>query len=822
MPSAYLFTTLFLSANVVSLILGFLVIRNNRKAAVSRCFFALILSLNFWSLGLAFANIAADAATCEIWRRYSSLGWGTVYSIILHFAMLITGKTALLKKPWFPVLLYLPAVLTVLAYGIPSGLNPEPYHLIQTEFGWINLSKVVEYNLWDWIFFVYYISYTIAALVLVFRWGRQASEYNVKMQARALLLSLSVAFVLASATDILLSNNLVKMPQIAPIILLIPVMTIHRIMKKYAFIASDPLVKKGNLLHIIAGVAVYILIAFVQVSLSGNGSMPASGLGSQAYLGILTQIQMMISICLVLKEDIPGYWAAVLLNAGNILISVNIMVQIKSTSPMPGTISYAGVLMIITLIVFYKKKTAASIDKIDQQRARLKESEKRLYQMAYYDSLTRLHNRDWFVEHLDASIQKAKGNDTLVSVIFIDLDSFKSINDTMGHSSGDAALKLIAERLSSCLKETDAIARFGGDEFLIMIADICDEEELRGVVDRIMEIFSNPILLQHIEYFITASVGVAVCPTDGENAEALIKNADIAMYLAKSIGRNQCVFCSSDIKSQTVKTMKLTNNLYKALDNRELFLQYQPQVATKTQEIKGFEALLRWNNEEYGIITPDVFIPMAEHTGLIRPIGLWVFRTACQQLKVFQQVCGRKIGMTVNLSLEQLRDYEIAEEISAILNETNTDAQDIQIEITESTAFNEDPFVLQQVKDIKMLGISVAIDDFGTGFSSFTRLKTFPIDLLKIDIGFVRGIGNGSRKDEAIIKSIIQIAENLEIEVLAEGVETETQFHYLRKNGCDLIQGYYFHRPLSVGEALRLLEKQKRNSLCATGHLETI
>ena len=171
MPSAYLFTTLFLSANVVSLILGFLVIRNNRKAAVSRCFFALILSLNFWSLGLAFANIAADAATCEIWRRYSSLGWGTAYSIILHFAMLLTGKTALLKRPWFPVLLYLPAVLTVLAYGIPSGLNPEPYHLIQTEFGWINLSKVVEYNLWDWIFFVYYISYTIAALVLVFRWG---------------------------------------------------------------------------------------------------------------------------------------------------------------------------------------------------------------------------------------------------------------------------------------------------------------------------------------------------------------------------------------------------------------------------------------------------------------------------------------------------------------------------------------------------------------------------------------------------------------------------------------------------------------------------
>src|SRR5690554_2750559 len=343
-----------------------------------------------------------------------------------------------------------------------------------------------------------------------------------------------------------------------------------------------------------------------------------------------------------------------------------------------------------------------------------------------------------------------------------------------------------------------------------MVSSVKKLEDLRKVTGRIMRVFQTPISLQNIEYFITASVGVAVYPEDGLNSETLIKNADIAMYIAKNKGKNQCVYCTSSIKENTIKKMELTNHLYRALENKELLLHYQPQVEAGTQEIIGFEALLRWNNKKYGIVTPDVFIPMAEQTGLIRPIGLWIFKTACEQLKAFQDRFYENLCMSINLSLEQLKDTDIIHRIGKILSDTGTDAGNIQVEITESIAFNEDSFILQRLEEIKELGISISIDDFGTGFSSFARLKSFPIDLLKIDICFVRGISSGSKKDRSIIKSIIQITKNLGIEALTEGVETRDQFMYLKENGCNLIQGYYFYKPMPANEVESLLKAKAK------------
>lgn len=308
-----------------------------------------------------------------------------------------------------------------------------------------------------------------------------------------------------------------------------------------------------------------------------------------------------------------------------------------------------------------------------------------------------------------------------------------------------------------------------------------------------------------IEHFMTASAGVAVYPCDGTDSETLIKNADIALYQAKTEGKNQCVYCSQPMKDKATAQMKLTNSLYRAIDRNELHLHYQPQIRVETQEIIGFEALLRWNNEEYGMVSPDVFIPIAEQTGLIRPIGLWVVKTACEQFKAFKYAYDKDISISINLSIEQLRDNNTAKKVSNILRETGVDAENVQFEITESIAFTEDPRILQRLKDIRNLGASISIDDFGKGYSSFSRLKTFPIDRLKIDIDFVRGITSESHKDKAIIKSIIQIAKNLRIEVLAEGVETEKQFVYLKENGCDIIQGYYFYRPMPASEIERLV-----------------
>lgn len=802
------FSILFFSVCIISLIIAILAIKSNYKASVSRCFLALIISVNIWSAGLGVANIAPDVETCELWRRVSAVGWGTAYAIILHFILIFTGYITLLKKRWLYIILYLPAVISVLAFAIPNGLNPNTYQLIQTDFGWVNVAGIADYNLWDWIFTIYYVGYTVIGLVLILLWDLKSSDRNTKKQARALLLSFTATLIIASLTDILLGNTFAMLPQIAPIILMIPIITIYRTIKDYNFIISEPIGKMGSYFRIFLSVIIYMLLAFVQIVLS-SGRIKSSTeiIQLPTVLGIVTQLQMIIAIYLVLKENILGYFAAILLNIVSIISSISFIIRNGSTSPLPGTISYIAAVLIVILVFDYKKKTAANILKIDNQRLNLEESEKKLYYMAYYDSLTGIHNKDWFIDNLNRTINIANKSGKMLGIIFADMDSFKAINDTMGHSTGDIVLQQISGRLSSCIRPGDAIARFCGDEFLIMISNLDSIDELYEITDKIMNEFKNPILVQEKEHFVTTSLGVSVYPTDGLDSETLIKNADIAMYLAKNQGKNKCIYCSTDIKNDTTKKMKLTNNLYRALEKNEFFLHFQPQVKADTKEIIGLEALLRWNNDEYGIVTPNVFIPMAEQTGMIMPIGLWVLQTACEQLQIFQKLYHKNLTMSVNLSLEQLRDNDIVDKFSKIIKDTGVNISNIQVEITESIAFNEDTHVLERVKELKELGISVSIDDFGTGFSSLTRLKTFPIDLLKIDIDFVRGISSGSEKDMAIIKSIIQISENLKIDVLAEGVETEEQYDYLKDNGCGIIQGYYFYKPMAASDIERLLKK---------------
>jgi diguanylate cyclase (GGDEF)-like protein len=660
---------------------------------------------------------------------------------------------------------------------------------------------MAENNLWDWFFYVYYIGYTVTGLVLLLRWGIKSSDSKIKAQSQLLFLSFTITLFLASITDVMIKD----IPQIAPIILLIPIVVIYQTITKYGFIISKPTEERSRFSSVILTVIIYVILTFLQIRLVKMPSTFELGiLDGYTLRGIITQLQMLLSIYIVLKEDKPGFIAAILVNGINFLSSLAFIIGSKTMVPLPGIISYLSTLFIIVLIGMYKKKTAANIKEINEQRNSLKLSEQKLYHMAYYDSLTGLHNKEWFIEKLDHSIQEAKKSDTLLGLIFLDLDSFKSINDTMGHSTGDNVLKMTAERLSSCLREKDAIARFGADEFLILIANIKKLEELKKITDRIIRAFEECIHVQDIEYFMTASAGVAVYPVDGEDSETLLKNADIAMYEAKAGGKNQILYCSPAMKEETIKKIKLTNSLYRALDKNELYLHYQPQVEVKSQKIVGFEALLRWNNEEYGMVSPNIFIPMAEQTGLIRPIGLWVIKTACKQFKEFNKSGNKNITLSVNLSIEQLKDITIAERISQILYDTKMNPKNLQIEITESIAFNEDSHILERLEDIRNLGISVSIDDFGKGYSSFNRLKTFNIDLIKIDMDFVHGIISRSQKDRAIIKSIIQIAKNLKIKVLAEGVETEEQFTYLRDNGCDIIQGYYFYKPMPASEIEKL------------------
>lgn len=426
-------------------------------------------------------------------------------------------------------------------------------------------------------------------------------------------------------------------------------------------------------------------------------------------------------------------------------------------------------------------------------------SEKEMNDLAFYDPLTKLPNRVLFENRLKRALKWAKANQKYLSVVFLDIDGFKEVNDTLGHDIGDYLIKEIGERLSRCIRTSNTVARFGGDEFLILLPLIFREEELSEYVEKIMEVFREPVFVGEQEFHITASSGVSVFPRDGETVNALIKHADLAMYAAKSRGKGQVAFCSEIMKQDVLEKMILTNSLHRALEQEELFLEYQPQVSIKTNDIMAFEALVGWNHPELGLISPAVFIPIAEQTGLISSIGEWMLLNACAQNKAWQDMGFKPVKMAVNLALEQFRSLNIVEIVEACLAKTGLDSKYLELEISESVAMKKSSDAIKCLNDLKEMGVSISIDDFGIEFSSLSRLKDLPVDRLKIDREFINGIGVNA-KDESIVAIVIFLAKQLGIKVIAEGVETDRQLAFLRAEECDEIQGYYFYKALSNDE----------------------
>lgn len=427
------------------------------------------------------------------------------------------------------------------------------------------------------------------------------------------------------------------------------------------------------------------------------------------------------------------------------------------------------------------------------------EVEKNINNLAFYDRLTGLPNRTLFNSRLEQAIQFARCCEKLVGVMFIDLDGFKAVNDTLGHDWGDYLLKQVADRLSTCVMEQDTVARFGGDEYLIMIPQVSQVEEIEEVAKKVMDVFEKPILVNKQEFFITASGGISIFPADGEEVNVLIKNADLAMYSAKCRGKSQYAVCSTEMKEDILRKMTLTNSLYRAVEKNELELYYQPQVNVKTEEIIGIEALIRWNHPELGRIPPSAFIPIAEQTGLINPIGEWVLRTACRQNKTWQELGFIPLRMAVNISVEQFRSGNLVQVIKECLKETGLQPHYLELEITESIAMEEGNYSIKALQELQTLGVAISIDDFGIEYSSLSRLKDLPVEKLKMDMQFIRGIAV-NRKDESIISVIIHLARSLGLKVIAEGVETEEQLRFLTKEDCDEVQGYYYYKPMSREE----------------------
>jgi diguanylate cyclase (GGDEF)-like protein len=440
----------------------------------------------------------------------------------------------------------------------------------------------------------------------------------------------------------------------------------------------------------------------------------------------------------------------------------------------------------------------ATLDITERKRA-----EERARSLAYHDTLTGLPNRLVFQDRLALSIAQAHRRGRGLAVLFLDLDRFKVINDSLGHSVGDLLIREVGLRLRSCLREEDTVARLGGDEFTLMLPDISEAVDAVKVASKVLEVLRAPFQIDGHELFVTSSMGISLYPGDGRDPETLVKNADAAMYRAKEQGRDHYQLYTPALNDTALDRLALESSLRKALAQDELLLHYQPIFNVATSRVYGLEALLRWQHPERGLVSPGEFIPLAEVTGLILTMGPWVLRTACAQARAWQQ---RQPGLriSVNLSARQFQEPGLIRHVTEALAETGLEPQCLQLEITESSAMHNAQSAIQTLRELKALGVGLSIDDFGTGYSSLSYLKRFPIDTLKIDQSFIRDISTDP-EDAAIASAIIALAHMLKLEVVAEGVETRDQLEFLSRNGCDRTQGYLLSRPLPADRCLDLL-----------------
>ena len=438
----------------------------------------------------------------------------------------------------------------------------------------------------------------------------------------------------------------------------------------------------------------------------------------------------------------------------------------------------------------------------------------KLAYMAQHDALTDLANRALLNDHLKQAIALAQRHHTALALLYLDLDRFKHINDSLGHLVGDRLLQSVALRLTECVRVTDTVSRFGGDEFVILLSEVAHEKDAAVIADKLLHSIRVPHVLDDHEVHVTASIGIAVHPGDGTDVEVLLRNADSAMYEAKNIGRNNYQFYRSDLNSSAGERQSLENGLRHAVERKELHLDYQPIVNLSTGVIAGMESLLRWQHPSLGLILPDRFVSIAEESGLIVPIGQWVLREACRQAKVWQDVGLPDMRLAVNISAVELRSKEFVPGVEFILADTGFNPKCLELELTETFLMQDSKSTALVLGALKALGVQLALDDFGTGYSSLSYMRRFPIDTLKVDRSFVRDL-TVDASDASVVSAVINMGRSLHMRVVAEGVEAVEQLEFLKEHGCSEAQGYYFSRPLAAPALLDWMRSNPAEDVAA-------
>lgn len=458
-------------------------------------------------------------------------------------------------------------------------------------------------------------------------------------------------------------------------------------------------------------------------------------------------------------------------------------------------------------VVFGVDGGALSMNGTLQDITQRKLAEERIYFLANYDALTDLPNRNLLGDRLIQTLTLARRNSQHITILCLDLDGFKFVNDSYGHAVGDILLKTVAARIKAAVRESDTVARLGGDEFVVIFPGLIDQREVTCSVQRVVNLFAEPFLVGSRALRVTASIGVCLYPGDGESVDVLLKNADVAMYAAKESGRNCYKFYAQEMGQRIEQHVKMENALRVALEQQQFEVYYQPKVNLDSGKLSGVEALIRWNHPQNGMIPPSSFISLAEETGLIGPIGEWVMRAACAQAKQWHNMGFDDMSVAVNLSAYQFSQQNVANLVLRVLADTGLAAQHLELELTESMLMSDSDSMLAALRDIKAIGVTLALDDFGTGYSSLAYLKRFPIDVIKIDRSFVRNVTT-DHNDATLTKTIVLMARSMKMKTVAEGVETPGQLSFLRAIKCDAIQGFYFSKPVNADALTEMLYKQ--------------
>lgn len=473
-----------------------------------------------------------------------------------------------------------------------------------------------------------------------------------------------------------------------------------------------------------------------------------------------------------------------------------------------------GILIALTILYLFLYIIIRRADKIlSQQEHERKKNVEKIRHQAFHDALTGLPNRNSFDERIEEALSRANRHDKACALMYIDLDRFKLINDSLGHDAGDQLLRVTAERISKNLREMDMAFRMSGDEFVIILEDLKKSEDAAIAANRILATMKKPVQLDGYDVLVNMSIGITHFPKPDCDVDSIVKEADSAMYRAKRNGHNNIEFYTDELNTRAFERLALETDLLNAIKNREFILHYQPKYHTESSELAGVEALLRWPHREKGMIAPNEFIPLLEDMGEINAVGKWVLKEACSQAQFWIEQGYKPVRMSVNISAKQFRSEDLAKNVKEVLDSTGLDPQYLELELTESMFVEDTQHAIRVMEQLKKLGVSLSIDDFGSGYSSLSYLKQFPVDYLKIDRSFIKELSTND-KDASITTAITGLAHSLNLKVIAEGVENQEQIEFLRHNGCHELQGFFFHPALPPAEIAEIMQQGDRRLVC--------